>query len=216
MGIIEKLMSIQTKIKAPKNLYNKFGKYYYRNAEGICEAVKPYLDDNKCALKLDDEIVEVAGRVYVRATATLIDCESLEDINAVAYAREGEGKNGMDASQVTGSTSSYARKYALNALFLLDDTKDDDSEENHIEKEAKKELEPKNADTLPKSEEDCSKPCTKEQLKKMQELVNQAESPTDKQRQILGYYKASNFRELTQAQAQVIINTLSKDKKELT
>ena len=214
MGIEEKLMSIQTEIKAPKNLYNKFGKYYYRNAESICEAVKPYLKKYKCALKLDDKIVEIAGHTYVRAIATLIDCESVERETAEAYAREGEGKNGMDASQATGSTSSYARKYALNALFLLDDTKDADSDENHIEKEAKKELEPKNADTLPKSEEDCSKPCTKEQLKKMQELVNQAESPTDKQRQILGYYKAANFRELTQAQAQVIINTLSKDKKE--
>lgn len=129
MKISEKLMRIQTQIKAPKNLYNSFGKYHYRNAEGICEAVKPYLEKENCALLLEDEIREVGGRVYVQAYARLMDCETGEKICATALARESEEKKGMDASQITGTASSYARKYALNGLFLLDDTKDADTDE---------------------------------------------------------------------------------------
>ena len=123
MSIHEKLMRIQTEIKAPKNLYNSFGKYKYRNAEGICEAVKPYLQKENCALVLSDDIVEIGGRVYVKAIATLMDCENDEWVETRAYARESFEKKGMDDSQITGTASSYARKYALNGLFLLDDTK---------------------------------------------------------------------------------------------
>lgn len=136
--MLAKLMEIQTKIKAPKNLYNSFGKYKYRNAEGICEAVKPYLAEQKCALTLSDEIIDVGGRIYVKATATLRDTETLESISVSAMARESEEKKGMDESQITGTASSYARKYALNGLFLLDDTKDADSDEHHNETEEKK------------------------------------------------------------------------------
>ena len=140
MSIFEKLMRIQTEIKAPKNLYNSFGKYHYRNAEGICEAVKPYLDKEKCALTLKDEIVEVGGRIYVKAIATLLDCETSEWYETAAYARESLEKKGMDDSQITGTASSYARKYALNGLFLLDDTKDADTDEykQQIEADQKK------------------------------------------------------------------------------
>lgn len=133
-----KLVEIQTKIKAPKNLYNSFGKYKYRNAEGICEAVKPFLAEQKCVLILSDEIIEVGGRIYVKATATLYDNETGAYISASAMAREAEKKAGMDDSQITGTASSYARKYALNGLFLLDDTKDADSDEHHTELEEKK------------------------------------------------------------------------------
>lgn len=129
MGINEKLMRIQTHIKAPKNLYNKFGEYYYRNAESICEAVKPFLEQEKCTLQLGDEIVLIGDRFYVKATAVLQDCESDECVVVSAYAREAESKPKMDNSQVTGSCSSYARKYALNGMFLLDDTKDADTDE---------------------------------------------------------------------------------------
>ena len=140
MSIVEKLMRIQTEIKAPKNLYNSFGKYHYRNAEGICEAVKPYLQKEKCALTLKDEIVEVGGRIYVKATATLVDSETNIEFEASAYARESLEKKGMDDSQITGTASSYARKYALNGLFLLDDTKDADTDEykQQIEADQKK------------------------------------------------------------------------------
>lgn len=135
MPIKEKLTRIQTEIKAPKNLYNTFGKYKYRNAEGICEAVKPYLQREKCCLTLSDAITEVGGRVYVEATAALQDDEDGSCVTVTAYAREADDKKGMDAAQVTGATSSYARKYALNGLFLLDDTKDPDSDEFRAEKE---------------------------------------------------------------------------------
>lgn len=144
-----KLMEIQTKIKAPKNLYNTFGKYRYRNAESIYEAVKPFLEEQKCSLVLTDEIVEIGGRVYVKATATLCDIETSEKISISAYAREAEQKTGMDASQITGTASSYARKYALNGLFLLDDTKDaDDTDENGQTEADKAEAFDKKADEI--------------------------------------------------------------------
>lgn len=131
--ISEKLMRIQTEIKAPKNLYNSFGKYKYRNAEGICEAVKPFLDQEQCSLRLTDQVIEVGGRIYVKATAILQDNETNETTYTEALARESEDKKGMDASQITGTASSYARKYALNGLFLLDDTKDADTDEYAIQ-----------------------------------------------------------------------------------
>lgn len=128
-NVNNKLMLIQTELKAPKNLYNSFGKYKYRNAEGICEAVKPYLSRENVSLTITDEVCEIGGRVYVKATATLTDCETGDSVSVSAYAREADDKKGMDSAQVTGATSSYARKYALNGLFLLDDTKDVDTEE---------------------------------------------------------------------------------------
>ena len=127
-------MNIQVELKAPKNLYNSFGKYKYRNAEGIQESVKPLLEKYKVSLTLTDEVICVLDRVYVKAIATLLDTESEEQISATAYAREASDKKGMDDAQVTGATSSYARKYALNGLFLLDDTKDVDSEEYQAQK----------------------------------------------------------------------------------
>lgn len=129
--INDKLSAIQTQIKAPKNLYNKFGDYNYRNAESILESAKPYLKELGLILLLNDSIVMVGDRYYVRATATLSDCTSGEVIEVSAYARESAEKPKMDSSQVTGSASSYARKYALNGLFLLDDTKDADTDEYH-------------------------------------------------------------------------------------
>lgn len=122
-------MKIQVEMKAPKNLKNSFGNYNYRNAEGILEALKPYEKKYKVTTTISDEVVEVAGRVYVKAIATIRDIESDEEYSVVAFAREAETKKGMDDAQVTGATSSYARKYALNGLFLLDDSKDPDSDE---------------------------------------------------------------------------------------
>lgn len=129
LNVYEKLCAIQCEIKAPKNMYNSFGKYNYRNAEGICEAVKPYLLDKNCSLTLIDEVVMIGERYYVKATATLVDNETTERVCVSALAREENEKKGMDSSQLTGATSSYARKYALNGLFLLDDTKDADTDE---------------------------------------------------------------------------------------
>lgn len=126
MGIYEKLLAVQSELKCNKSQYNSFGKYYYRNAEDILEAVKPLLAKVKATITINDEIVNIANRFYVRSTARIIDIESGEVTETNAYAREPENKKGLDESQITGSTSSYARKYALNALLLIDDTKDSD------------------------------------------------------------------------------------------
>ncbi len=138
MSLREKLMRIQVELKAPKNLYNSFGKYKYRNAEGIQEALKPLLEEYNVTVILTDDIIDISGRVYVRASARIMDCTADEVIGVTAYAREADAKKGMDEAQVTGATSSYARKYALNALFLLDDTKDVDSEEYQAQSKAEK------------------------------------------------------------------------------
>ena len=135
MEFNEKIREVQTQIKAPKNLYNSFGKYKYRNAEGILEAVKPYLSGYNLCLTLSDEIVQVGERYYVKATATIYDGMGSGSMSVSAYAREAATKKGMDDSQITGTASSYARKYALNGLFLLDDTKDADTDENRIERD---------------------------------------------------------------------------------
>lgn len=114
---MKELNTIQSLLKAPKDQYNKFGNYKYRNCEDILEAVKPLLFSQSCTLTISDEIVMIGTRYYVRATATIKNANG-ETETATAYAREDESKKGMDASQITGSTSSYARKYALNGLFL--------------------------------------------------------------------------------------------------
>ena len=126
MNVYEKLIAIQSELKAPKSQYNNFGKYAYRNCEDILEALKPLLKEHKSTIYISDEIVTVLERFYVKATVTFIDAETGEKIINTAYAREEEDKKGMDGSQVTGSSSSYARKYALNGMFAIDDTKDSD------------------------------------------------------------------------------------------
>lgn len=125
---MKELISIQSELKAPKGQYNSFGKYNYRSAEDILEAVKPLLKKHNCILTLSDALENIGSRYYVKATATLTE-ESGESISITAYAREEETKKGMDGSQITGTASSYARKYALNGLFLIDDTKDTDTDE---------------------------------------------------------------------------------------
>jgi len=125
------LQSIQAELKAPKGQTNKFGGYRYRSAEDILEAVKPLLNKYNSYLTVSDEIVEVGGRVYVKAIATLHESHKEEIASTTAFAREAEVKKGMDEAQITGSASSYARKYALNGLFAIDDTKDPDATNDH-------------------------------------------------------------------------------------
>ena len=125
------MQSIQSELKAPKGQTNKFGGYSYRSAEDILEAVKPLLNKYNCFLTVSDEIVEVGGRVYVKATATVHESHSDSIAVTTAFAREAEVKKGMDDAQITGSASSYARKYALNGLFAIDDTKDPDATNKH-------------------------------------------------------------------------------------
>jgi hypothetical protein len=121
----EKLLAIQAELKAPKGQYNNFGKYKYRSCEDIVEAVKPLALKHGCVLTLSDEIVLIGDRYYLKTTATLADNEN--NISVHSFAREEAEKKGMDSSQITGAASSYARKYALNGLFAIDDTKDADS-----------------------------------------------------------------------------------------
>lgn len=131
MSVCLKLMQVQSELKAPKGQYNSFGKYKYRSCEDILEAVKPILSKHKAVVTISDAIVVIGERYYVEATATFIDAETGEYQTTTAYAREEESKKGMDGSQVTGASSSYARKYALNGLFCIDDTKDSDSTNTH-------------------------------------------------------------------------------------
>lgn len=127
MGIYEKLLNIQTELKAPKSQYNSFGKYYYRSCEDILEAAKPICKQYGATLTVSDEIVSIGERFYLKATATLTDIESGEKVSTTAFAREALDKKGMDESQVTGTASSYSRKFSLNGLFCIDDTKDADA-----------------------------------------------------------------------------------------
>ena len=127
MNIFEKLQIIQSKLKAPKSQFNKFGGYAYRNCEDILEAVKPLLEEIKAAIKITDAVELIGERYYIKATVEFINTENGESIENSAFAREEETKKGMDGSQITGASSSYARKYALNGLFAIDDTKDSDT-----------------------------------------------------------------------------------------
>lgn len=127
------LQKIQSELKAPKGQRNNFGNYNYRSAEDILEAVKPILAKYRVALVINDDLAEVAGRVYVKATAMLA-FQNTPFASASAFAREAEVKKGMDDAQITGSASSYARKYALNGLLAIDDTKDADFSNTHVKK----------------------------------------------------------------------------------
>ena len=134
-NINSRLIAVQSALKAPKGQYNKFGGYKYRSCEDILEAVKPLLADQGLTLTLTDEVLDIGGWHYVQATATVSD--GSDSVSCRAYARESETKKGMDASQITGTASSYARKYALNGLFLIDDTKDADATQGAPEKQQK-------------------------------------------------------------------------------
>lgn len=131
MNFYERVCELQNELKAPKNQYNSFGKYKYRSCEDILEAVKPLCKKHKVLLTISDEIVVIDGRYYIKATASLRDYSTDSMIVNSALAREEDTKKGMDSSQITGTASSYARKYCLNGLFMIDDTKDLDTDECH-------------------------------------------------------------------------------------
>lgn len=132
---MKELIAIQSELKAPKSQFNKFGGYKYRKAEDILEAVKPLLAKQKCTLTITDDIVMVGNRIYVKATATIKN-EKGECETTNGWAREEESKKGMDGSQITGASSSYARKYALNGLFAIDDNADSDTTNDGQHQEA--------------------------------------------------------------------------------
>ena len=166
MAVHEKLKEIQTMLKAPKNLYNSYGGFSYRSAEGIYEAVKPLLNQLNMTLIINDSVQNVGTKNYIKATAYLTDCETGEQLFSCALAREAETKKGMDDSQITGTASSYARKYALNGLFLLDDTKDEDSDECRKYKENKNK-----AESAEPTQPAAFKPATAQQIHKINEYI---------------------------------------------
>lgn len=127
--VLQKLQAIQSELKAPKGQYNSYSGFYYRSCEDILEALKPIAAKNKCTVYLTDDITMIGDRFYVKATVTITDLESGESLTNTGYAREELTKKGMDGSQITGTASSYARKYALNGMFMIDDTKDADTNE---------------------------------------------------------------------------------------
>ena len=197
MTLKEKLMNIQAELKAPKNLKNTFGGYNYRNAESILEALKPLLVKYKAVVTIEDEIVEIGGRFYVKACAGILDVETNDKetdlmITSYAYAREADSKKGMDDAQVTGATSSYARKYALNGLFLLDDTKDVDSEEYQAQASratAKEKPKPKQSKPVEAKQEPSEViPLTEEEL-----LFLSSRYKGDNLTKLLDYYKIEDI-----------------------
>lgn len=159
MSINEKLLAMQSELKAPKNQFNNFGKYNYRSCEDILEAVKPLGVKYKVVTTLRDDVVLIGDRYYLKAIATATDAETGEKIEVSAYAREDETKKGMDLAQVTGSVSSYARKYALNGLYCIDDTKDSDATNKHG-----KEDKPTGNNNKPNNNQPTSKPVTNTDL----------------------------------------------------
>lgn len=143
LDVFEKLQRIQMELKAPKGQYNSYGGFKYRSCEDILEAVKPLLKTYNCVLRISDEIVTVGERFYIKANVAFRDLDDDSEIYNIAYAREEAEKKGMDGSQITGTASSYARKYALNGLFLIDDTKDADTDEHAKQTGAEKKEEKK-------------------------------------------------------------------------
>lgn len=208
-NINAKLMKIQTELKCPKNLYNSFGKYKYRNAEGICEAVKPYLQKYNCTLTLSDEIIAVGERIYVKATATLMDIETDEWRLASAMAREAEEKKGMDDSQITGTASSYARKYALNGLFLLDDTKDADTDEYHNQTQGKQ----SEADKAEAFDKNCDE-IGKLKISNIKVNIIKGKCTDDgvAEEKVLKLYKIAKFEDMTEKAFQNAMNNWDKIK----
>lgn len=154
MGVYAKLLLVQKRLNAPKSKFNKFGGYNYRSCEDILEGAKPLLDEVGATLILSDEITQIADRIYIKATATFADTETGETVTNTAYAREPLDVKGMSAPQITGASSTYARKYCLNGLFCIDDTVDDDTEELKNEKENRQKAQEKKASKAePKTDE---------------------------------------------------------------
>ena len=194
MNIFEKLLAIQQELKAPKGQYNSFGKYNYRSCEDILEAVKPICAKYNAVLTVSDDLVYMGDRYYIKATATIIDTEEALNnmVENTAFAREEETKKGMDGSQITGTASSYARKYALNGLFCIDDTKDADTDEF-------------------KKQEQKAKEMGIEEIKKLAEKY--AKMKKGKSDELLNYYinkyNVDELADLTQAQVEEIMQTLT-------
>ena len=198
MTIQEKLFTVQQKLKVQKSNYNEFGKYSYRSAEDIEAAVKPLLAEAKCVLTLADELTLIGNRYYVEATASITDFEG-NSISVKAYAREEEVKKGMDASQITGAVSSYARKYALSGLFAIDNTKDADTMDNTEKKATKEDL-----------------PISIDEAKNLETLIRNAPGSAPYEERLAGCLKkvgVADISDLKQSQYQFLVKLLQRASK---
>lgn len=213
MTIFEKLSAVQTELKAPKGQYNSYGKFKYRSCEDILEAVKPLCAANKAIVMLSDKVEQIGDRFYIKAFVTFRDLESDAEIVSTAYAREDESKKGMDGSQVTGATSSYARKYALNGLFCIDDTKDADTDEMQRQTTQRRQQEinnPTAADVERIAAETAAQLSTPKMIDNQQAARIQALA---KEKGIVGAeilkrYKVDSLNKLTASQAESCIKSL--------
>lgn len=197
--IYEKLLQIQTKLKAPKSLYNKFGNFYHRNCEDILEALKPLLAQTKTVVLIRDEVVRMDERYYIKAVVRFVDCETGEAIENCAYAREEKEKKGADSSQITGAASSYARKCALNGLFCIDDSKDTDSGQP-----SKATSETKNS-----FQRDTSGKIDDKRIQIIKDLAKKYEDRGMKIEKLLKMYQLKDIADMTIAQYSDCINKLS-------
>ena len=202
MSVYEKLLKIQGSLKAPKGQYNGFGKYKYRSCEDILEALKPLLVENKAVVTINDSLMQVGERYYVQAVATLTDVEDGKQVSVMAYAREALSKKGMDESQVTGATSSYARKYALNGLFAIDDNKDMDYMQGQYTSEEKGNTE-QIRQAKPKQD-------NKEEVKHMFNLANDAGiKPAKIAEKMMIDFKKSKTMDLTSDEIKQLVAWIS-------
>lgn len=232
-SVLKKLFSIQQELKVPKNQRNSFGNYNFRNCEDIMEASKPVCAKHDCLLTCSDEIIVVGDhnpylyeetyydkelkkenkktsstgyqRFYVQATATLYDIESGESISTTACAREEETKKGMDASQITGASSSYARKYALNGLLQLDDNKDADTNEFSRQQKAQT-----NSSSKVQSQKNGAKTISEAQIKLINTLLSQKEDKVAAKQNLYKTFNITSIKEATSEMASKMIEVLNK------
>lgn len=207
MNFFMKLTCIQNEINVPKNQYNHYGKYHYRSVEDIQAALKPLLKKYRVAVKVTDDVIRVKDRFYVQATACLRDCESGAWAENTAYAREEDERKGMAAAQVTGSCSSYARKYALGGLFLLDDVQDEDARE--IQEEERQ-----------RAQQIVSKTVTQDQIAQLKRLFEETQlgnvmSLDTRITNMLNWVKAPSIPQLTQQQWQACMHHLQMKKEKM-
>lgn len=196
LNMKQKLGIIQAELSVPKKQYNSYSEFYYRSCEDIMEAVKPYLQKLGLSLIMTDDVVQVGERYYIRATATLVDLESQQTIKTHALAREQETKKGMDASQITGAASTYARKYCLNGLFAIDDVRDADTMPKDVIDEK-----------IQKAEKIKDTKISDGQCKSLTEaLINRGENSVDKFKE---YFGVENLSDLTKEQYAMAVEMMN-------
>ena len=205
MNIYEKINKIQVELKAPKSQRNNFGNYNFRNCEDILEALKPLLLREKMIIQLSDELVQIGDRFYIKATATLIDTESGEKHSTTSFAREELTKKGMDGSQITGASSSYARKYALNGLLAIDDTKDSDTTNIGNQNNNTKQTKPTKSKMTPEEEQEKKEKC----IKWIVNNISKVEE--DKQGDVLNNLDLLDLDNLELKELKIIYKNISKE-----